>query len=880
MKLSFGILALCATGMPLIMGFEAPVTVEYWTSPRFDWDADSGEEGPNVEGIALIRAMELGFTHEINFELENYIHEGDGVCVDVDRDGTPLDLEGKDEVCESSCIDERRYCEAPPTDENHSKVTGSMIVHESLIRQCIWELYHSGNNNHNWGREKKMILYMEHSFARKCHEKGYPILCTKSLYMESKIDPHEVKDCISKSEGDDGNTLLEGQIEKQIERGIDQLPSLPALLVNGEPIAEMSEEAAFRAVCKALPDASSVAVCQGKLSEVLGENEDSTEEAEAKKELVAVIAEELGETTEEVEEDLEGLSQEEQFEDEIEEEEAEEEEFGETTAEAEEAEEEEEHEEEEELGLEAFEALDEAGFPILGNSSVPTEEESGASETEGEGMPTFEFPSETAAAPEGEGEPNFNEFQNSETPVATEAPELGGEGEPAFNDFHNGEAPATPEGQEEETSFEFPSETSSSHLDSVNSMGEESKQTLPQHESEATEEPVAPKETPVAPAPGEAGEAAELDSLDLALVHTATDHLEALANCEVDTTLLLDKLMALGSSGGNLKTEAEDIESDIPMLMTQTCPHEEGEEILHRLQSFHGCAMFDLQELIETFPSTAVGVAVRCANAYSNMTKEEEESGFIPEACVRTVEASSVLGRGIFGLYLYPDVACPCFEKLGDEIPECTADVWPIPINGALLKTQSCLVGQYCQTIDGLCEDKMTVLNDCLPARRTKPNAMDCDDIFDKCSAVYEDIHPMLNAAPLPDACVRIAQGSNFYGTHLVERYDAFRHQCGKNIELWEGHSKVSEFKSFVQEGLHGIDYESVPFVTGVFGGFLAGVIVTLVVIIVRNVCICIRNLISRCCNRCCGRGKRPKAKDYATIQTNGDEIEEYHDEE
>lgn len=482
-----------------------------------------------------------------------------------------------------------------------------------------------------------------------------------------------------------------------------------------------------------------------------------------------------------------------------------------------------------------------------------TPEEGGPSNEVEEG---FETPMDAEETLE-EGDPS-DTMEESETPFDT--PEAGGEDEPSLGEQEGEDLPANEETQA---------------FNEVEST-----------ETEVNLEDEVQEEVELRSAPSDSLEDIEkivnLDPLDLDLVDMEVSHLEALNNCGVDTALLMNKLLQMGT-GGNLKEELDDIDADLPLLMTETCPHEEGVDILHRLRNFHGCAMFDLQEVIETFPSTATGVALRCANAYKNMTKEEEESGFIPEACIRTVEASSVLGRALFGVFLYPDKACPCFEKLGDGIPECTADVWPIPINGALVKTQSCLVGQWCQTVDHLCQDNMATLNQCLPPRGTKPGDMDCDAIFEGCSDVYDQLHPMLNSAPLPDACIRIAQGSDFFGTHLVERYDVFRHQCGQNIELWEGHSKVAEFKSFVQEGVYGIDYQSIPFVTGATGGFVAGIVFAVVFIIVRNICICVRNCCRRFCDFICCRKKnrrnqRPTSKDYATVTTNGDDVEAYHD--
>lgn len=487
------------------------------------------------------------------------------------------------------------------------------------------------------------------------------------------------------------------------------------------------------------------------------------------------------------------------------------------------------------------------------------EENLGEDEDKEEEKPAEEALEKEIAEEEGSKAP--------ETGVATESPVT-----------TESVAPTTT-ASESETTSETPA-----HKD-VDSAGDE-KAGIPSPNAPDTDAPAKldTMPTPSTPPAADGNDDGTLYTLDLKIVDEAIGHLAALENCEVDTASLIANILALGGTDGHYKDAVETIESDIPLLMTQNCPHEQGVEILSRMEEFHKCALFDLQELIETFPSTAVGVMMRCADAYSGITKEEEEKGFIPEECIRTLEADSMLGRGIFGLYLYPDIACPCFEHLANDIPECTADVWPIPINGALVKVQSCLVGQYCQTIDSLCDANLKTFSDCLPPVGTKPSDMVCSDIFDKCSDVYDNVPPMLSAAPLPDACKRVSEGSNFYAQHVVERYDAFRHQCGENIELWEGHTPVAEFKAFVKDGILGVDYRSMPFVSGALGGFFAGIIFTIVVIILRKFCLCVQACFRSCCERCCGRKKkknaRPTSKEYATVETDGEseEVSEYRD--
>eukprot|EP00797_Seminavis_robusta_P004721 Sro1306_g261250.2 (946) ;mRNA; r:15200-18037 len=362
-------------------------------------------------------------------------------------------------------------------------------------------------------------------------------------------------------------------------------------------------------------------------------------------------------------------------------------------------------------------------------------------------------------------------------------------------------------------------------------------------------------------------------NFDIKAFDSTLSNLGMLNTCGVDTNAVYNKVMSLAA--GNMKQELEKIKIDLPMLMSQTCEKDMGVDVLHAMDQFHGCAKFNLQSLIENLPSAAFGVAMRCANAYSKITPEEEAKGFIPEDCIRAIENDSSLGRATFALYLYPDHACPCFETLGENIPECTADVWPIPINGALVKVQTCLVGQYCQSIDALCEKHLDTLNKCLPAHDTSNSKITCGECQ---AAFYDNVPKILSAAPLPDACVRMAEGSKFFGSHVMERFDTYRKKCGTNLELWEGHTPMAELKNFVMQGVKEIDYKSNQFIEGAVVGFAAGIVFTIAFIIVRWILICVCSCLSRwfcCCCKGKKKSQRPRAKDYATVETETDEIPE-----
>lgn len=336
----------------------------------------------------------------------------------------------------------------------------------------------------------------------------------------------------------------------------------------------------------------------------------------------------------------------------------------------------------------------------------------------------------------------------------------------------------------------------------------------------------------------------------------------------------MERIGALIGSGGyfSIYDEASALEKDIPMLMSQTCNDKDKENLLAEMETFHECSLFNLQEFLEMFPTTAVGVVMRCAKAYSTLSKDDVESGFIPDECIRALEGESMIGRALFGLFLYPDIACPCMEDLHLSVPECTVDQGLIPINGAAIKIESCMAMQYCHSVDSLCDKNLRILNKCLPPLAgVGQDNMECDAVFDKCSDFYSMIPSMLNAAPLPDACQRIAKGSRFYGQHVNERYDAFRKQCGQNQELWEGHTPAEELKAFLEDDIKEVNYKSREFLTGAFVGAAAAFLVVIFINFLRCLCRCL-------CRCCCGKKERPNRKQYATLDNKGERFPEYKD--
>ena len=829
---------------------QSHAVVEVWTTPLLDWNFSNDDmaDGPNMMLFDHLRSIVTDFGNSVDFRPQPYLFSKAEVCT-INDQGLQMSPSEADTCADANCANHHRYC---GMGLSSWKVTGQSMVQESLRRLCIWEEY--GRGDAGAGAEV-FFDYLNNFHAAKCDTAERKDSCLTNLFTDLKIDADKVNLCMMGSgglEADVSNSILEPLV--QLQRATFFFHKfnpmeMPFVLVDGVPLggANVLVKDLRQVLCAKFPS-NQPNIC--KLSDLVIEEkkeEKTSEDTEQKPSETDLSATKAGASLAPISEapSLALLIAETQAP---------------SLASA----------------VASGDAADTLKEPELHNATeVPLESE----DTQVPKIPLTSSPFLASEVPA------------ASLPLASEAPvvstyPIGSEAQGASQYPQDSLALQPQVSASQDVGSGVNVETSSPQT--VWSLSAHTPETMPPTHVTAVEdkagEMVAEEALTVLPTANVIETAVPSVKDLVTATGSTTSILGALDSCGVDASLVISKVLAL--TEGNLKKEIEKIESDLPVFMSETCPHKEGADILHRMEEFHVCAKFDLQALIETFPSTATGVALRCANAYSNMTKEEEQQGFIPEACIRTMEADSYLGRAIFGLYLYPDTACPCFEKLGNSIPECSVDVWPIPINGALVKVESCMVAQYCKTVDGLCEKNLEILSECLPPLETNPKAMSCPKIFEECSALYSKVPPILTAAPLPDACIRIAEGSKFYGKHVVERYSAFRKRCGKNIELWEGHTPIAEFKSFVAQGMLGIDYTSVPFVSGAGAGFAAGVLFCIVFVIVRNICICICRCCRNCWRRCCcasrsPRGKklqRPTTEDYATVETEGDEVPEYRD--
>jgi hypothetical protein len=259
----------------------------------------------------------------------------------------------------------------------------------------------------------------------------------------------------------------------------------------------------------------------------------------------------------------------------------------------------------------------------------------------------------------------------------------------------------------------------------------------------------------------------------------------------------------------------------------EQCTDSEKQTFEASLDTFQSCSQWDVRELIETLPSALVGTALKCANLI--LGGGEGLKDLSPQdlhQCSSSILGDNPLGKAVRSFYLYPDKTCPCLQSLSEEhsIPECTLDVWPIPLAGSWLKTSSCIMSVFaCSYFDGFCLAELQVLDKCLPG---VDEPLSCGAV-QKCNAVGDSfslsLPPSLLGTPLPDACIRVYgehKKEELAGTFVTERYDIYRHKCAGNTQVWQPLPKNGSTSQTEEESSR----------TSLLPGFVTGLVVGLVV--------------------------------------------------
>lgn len=226
-----------------------------------------------------------------------------------------------------------------------------------------------------------------------------------------------------------------------------------------------------------------------------------------------------------------------------------------------------------------------------------------------------------------------------------------------------------------------------------------------------------------------------------------------------------------------------------------SCLGKREQEFRSALAAFETCAGFDLVKVIEVAPNAILGLEMECATSVLRQVKDGI-STISPDFILSNECATALFGDNVFGnflssLFLYPDKMTQCFDGL-HSLPDCTLQVWPIPLVGSWLRGASCVLFDLIRAwlIETYAAQEVIILQDCIPTTGSTTDY--CKAALEKCrdaGSVLFSMPQPLTGPPLSDACVRLAETTDMQNTNavpLAERYDRMRLDCVNVWPAWE----------------------------------------------------------------------------------------------
>lgn len=247
--------------------------------------------------------------------------------------------------------------------------------------------------------------------------------------------------------------------------------------------------------------------------------------------------------------------------------------------------------------------------------------------------------------------------------------------------------------------------------------------------------------------------------------------METASQCGIDVFGSMMAVNSLSMAGSSPETmDIDGIQSSLEKILgssSNMCTRAEAITFQKSLDEFSSCFGHDLQEFIEVLPSALFGAALRCLPTL--VSSLSDPTGDIPEECEQAYYGDHVLGNFVRGAMTNPGALCACADALA--IPDCTLDVWPIPLVGSWMSTTFCLMGGACRFLADACASELAAIDAVLPSS-------ECDGVSDSDSILLA-LSGSMRGAPMPDACV-VQDDSD-----VVERYADWVAKCRPSTSVW-----------------------------------------------------------------------------------------------
>ncbi|KAL7576976.1 hypothetical protein ACA910_011332 [Epithemia clementina (nom. ined.)] len=247
--------------------------------------------------------------------------------------------------------------------------------------------------------------------------------------------------------------------------------------------------------------------------------------------------------------------------------------------------------------------------------------------------------------------------------------------------------------------------------------------------------------------------------------------------------------------------------------LSRPCSSSEETTLRNAFLNFEECAGYEQLEMEEDLFIAMLGALLKCVNSMGAL---DIATMNIPEQCAIAVLGNHPLGQMIRDELLRPESTEKCFANLASDVPICTVDLFPYPVDGNSVRMGACISSKFEHVFKDECASGLESLSSCLP-EASLISSGDCRKYTQECTDGENDslfvmllmgMPRTLRGMPLPEACQNDATANGL--TDQLARYEAFRNKCASSgKQFWErldspendaGNPKLKTIKEFIRQ--------------------------------------------------------------------------------